>query len=306
MAGGSGQRGQAADDQRRADALQGLPQHVVADAVGAQRVIAGGQPDQRARRHAQQNEGQAHGAPRQFAAPPGPRRRRPRRRRAGARQAASRNVPASPAARPPASPRPRRLSTSAGRSRSGSARCFARAAQQREIAHRLVVHQRGFLGELAHRQRRGIGFLGTRQHAAVQQPVQRRAHDGRVGGRGVGRRARRRWQQRPVVDGIEQPDDDEGRQDHGRTHGRRVARDTPPGGAQRRTAAHVPGVGQHPQRHQPERDIGPEQDDLGHGGYSKRTRGRPACRKYRPGSGPRCRARRPGTPWRARWKSPAR
>ena len=99
-----GQRGQAADDQRRADALQGLPQHVVADAVGAQRVIAGGQPDQRARRHAQQNEGQAHGAPRQFAAPPGPRRRRPRRRRAGApgRPPAGTCRPARPPGRPPA------------------------------------------------------------------------------------------------------------------------------------------------------------------------------------------------------------
>ena len=181
---------------------------------------------------------------------------------------------------------------------------LARAAQQREIAHRLVVHQRGFLGELAHRQRRGIGFLGTRQHAAVQQPVQRRAHDGRVGGRGVGRRARRRWQQRPVVDGIEQPDDDEGRQDHGRTWPACRARHAP-GGAQRRTAAHVPGVGQHPNAISQSAISVQSKTILGMAA-TKRTRGRPACRKYRPGSGPRCRARRPGTPWRARWKSPAR
>ncbi|KAG1439170.1 hypothetical protein G6F57_019535 [Rhizopus arrhizus] len=64
-----GDGGQAADDQRRADAFQRLPQHVVADAVGAQRVVAAGQAGQRTGRQAKQPIGRLPRTPTRCAAP---------------------------------------------------------------------------------------------------------------------------------------------------------------------------------------------------------------------------------------------
>ncbi|MCY1536287.1 hypothetical protein D9M68_717390 [compost metagenome] len=266
-----GDRGEAADHERRADALERLPQHVVADAVGAKRMVAAGHPGQGADGQAEQREGERHGGPWHarradrhtfFGPPAAPRKAGEQDRDHGQRH----GQPA-----PQAQPEPREDVCPAALV--GVFQVDARAAQPGKVAHRLAVDDHGFLGELAHRQGLGIGFLRAGQHGALEQSVERRLDRWRIDRRGIGRRPRRRGKQGPVMHRIEQADRDEGGEDHGRTHGRRIAGDARPRGAQVGAAAHAPRVGRGAQRHEPQRDIGPEEDELGHVGYSNLTRG---------------------------------
>ena len=181
------QRGQGADDEPGADALQGLVEHVLPDLVGAEHVVAGGQMTHAAsissdvRMSAMVRRGHA---------------RRPSPRRSAIRRTAHAcDTPASlrhaKQQQPATSPNPRPIALRFGESAAASARILQmRAAelQARIVTHRhAVLVRRASLAIQLHCQRRGIGFLLLRTQA-VDQCIERGQHLDRVCGLSAGLR----------------------------------------------------------------------------------------------------------------------
>ncbi|MNY13824.1 hypothetical protein D3C86_1469760 [compost metagenome] len=237
-------------------------------------MVAAGQAGQRAGRHAKQAKGDCHGPPGHIGFAPQQYLTRVRRRlqaacQAGIKHGRRQQRHDQPTRHAP----PQAFQDIAHMLRVGIRQMRGGAAQAREIAHRLVVHQHGFLQEQLRGQGLRVVSFRLRQHRTGQEAVQRGLHHGRINGRGIGGGPWRGRQLRAVVNRVQQPHHGERGQDDGRAHGGRIARHAPPGGAQVRAAAHMPQVGQRAQHHEPQRDVGPQEDDLGHGGYSNRTRG---------------------------------
>jgi hypothetical protein len=182
------ERGERADHQARADALQRLVEDVAAHLVGAEHVIAHGEGGGRAREREDPAERRGSGAPGHLRpaprerAPAGEHREPPQHGGAGqARERAQRDVPA-----------PVGLVL----------QVRAAVRQARELARgRAVGAFHGLLLEEPRGERRRVGLLDPRAQRREQR-VERRAHLHRVGRRRAGILRRQR---RPVMQRIEQP-----------------------------------------------------------------------------------------------------
>ena len=234
------QRGQSADQEARAYALERQVEHVLADLVGAEDVIATRQRRHRAAQQQDRQQGMEHGVDGDAAGPSRPLQQeaqQPPERQAdgGPEQHALGNV-------------------AAVRIEIRTQMCAA-MLEARKIAARRIADR--FLGVQMRRQRRGIGLFAT-QAKAGEQRVKRRGHLDGIAHRFAGLRI----QARAVMQRIEQADDDERRQHRRRRHRHTIPEHPAPGRTQVVLAPRPEHQGANGHDQQEQQRIRPEHDDL--------------------------------------------
>ena len=286
------ERGQRADDECRADAFERMVQHIVAGHVGAEHVVAAHQRANDAADQRHPEHGSNRGTPRDH--------------RLAVRDL-SRGI----------APRFARAASDHGNNDGADQRRHQQATDdpgkgsQRDIAGPLLarplemraaemqtrsdpldaaVDLDRFSGEALVRERARVGRL-----ARVEEPPQRRVEH-RLGSRVVGHAALGRTcgrrQHAAEMHAVGERDHDADEQHDGRRERRRIAEDLAPRRDQVRTPANVKDVGDGRDDQQPDRGIGPEQDEFRHGAASTPAvpGGRPRSRRCRSARSSRCTA----------------